>query len=362
MKTSQLRMIIIVSVLLLAATNLYAEPWNWQYLPHIAAGGGWTSYLTIDDPHGVSSKTVWIYFYDDDGKPLSLSVDGTAQTYFYFTLSAYQERTFVITGSSSTRSGQVQIASQGIERLNASLRYAYLDGSGNIIDAVGVLPSVPNYSWSFAMDKQTSSDAMGIAIANPYTDVTPVVTFNLYQNGVRVPGTTSVTRSIASLGHLAIFVSQLFPGAVYSGTATLIASSTQSSFAAVALRADKSQYSSLSVNSDVQSWSVAITGESGTEKWAWRFNDGFTFIGSGTNSNNSDSAFKVRGVCATDLSPKYFLLEWNYEIDATSRGVMLYQGTMSTEGQVEVINGTWQQIDVSGTIVKSAAFKATRTS
>jgi hypothetical protein len=360
MKT-HFRIIIIASALLLAAANLSAAPWQWQYLPHIGAGGGWTSYLTIDDPHGVSSKEVWVYFYDDNGQALPLSVNGIYQTYFHFTLSAFEERTFVITAGSTTLSGQVQFASEGIERLNASLRYSFIDGWGEVVDAVGVLPSVPNFSWSFAIDKQTSNDMMGVAIANPYETDSLAVSLDLYQNGTRVPGTSSVTRTLAPLGHLSIFVSQLFPGANYSGTATLVASSTQNPFSAIALRADKSQYSSLSVNSEVRSWRVTITGVSGTETWAWRFIDGYTFIGSGTNSYNEDSGYKVRGVCAADLSPKYFILEWNYSGD-TGQGVMLYQGIMGTEGGAEVINGTYQQIDINGSIVKTASFKATRTS
>jgi hypothetical protein len=371
MKTPKIRILIIATVLLLASTSVYAEPWIWQYLPHVAAGGGWTSYLTIADPHGVDSKTVWIYFYDDSGQPLYLKVDdGIAQSSFSFTLKAYQERTFVITAGSAPLGGQLQIASQGIERLDASLRFASSDGSGNIIDAVGVLPVIPNFIWSFATDKQKGGD-MGVGIANPWAPdpqnpKSLVVSFNLYQNGTRVSGTSTVTKSIAPQGHLAIFVSQLFPNANYSGTATLTVSSAQSSFSAIALRADKSQYSSLSVNSEVQSWSAAITGKSGVETWAWRFIDGYTFTGTGTNPDNTSSGFVIRGVSATDLSPQYFLLEWNYEYltsdNIKTQGVMLYQGTIGTEGGVGIINGTRQQIRLDGTIINTATFKATRIS
>jgi hypothetical protein len=363
MKTSKIRIVIIASILLLAATSLYAEPWNWQYLPHVAAGGGWTSYLTISDPHGVSSKTVWIYFYDDYGQALNLNVDGVSQSSFSFTLDKYQEKTFVITAGSTALGGQLQIASQSIERLNASLRFALSDGSGKITDAVGVLPNIPNYSWSFATDKRTGSD-MGVGIAYPWQATNPLaVSIGLYQNGTRVPGTSYITKSIAPKGHLAIFVSQLFPNANYSGTATLIVSSNQDTFNAIALRADGAQYSSLSVDPDVQSWSVTITGKSGVETWAWRFTDGYTFIGSGSNPDNTTSAYRIRGVSVPDNSPTYFLLEWWWTSSTdNSQGAFLYQGTITSEGGVDVINGTRQEIKQDGTVLSSRVFKATRIS
>jgi hypothetical protein len=359
MKILRFRISVISIVLFLAATNLFAEVWNWQYIPHIAAGGGWTSYLTISDPHGVSSKQVWIDFYDDSGQALTLNVDGVSESGAYYTLDAYQERTFVITSGSSTSAGQLRIASQGIERLNVSLRYAYSNGS-SISDAVGILPAIPNSNWSFSIDKQTTNDSMGVAVANPFTSAS-TISFDLYQNGMRVPGTSSVSKSIAAKGHLAIFVSQLFPSAVYSGTVTLEISATQK-YCAVALRADGTQYSSLSVNPGVQSWSVAVTGETGVETWAWRFIDGISFFGSGTNPYNVDVGFPIRGAYAESLTPKYFMLEWYYVNSDGSQGVMLWQGTISNEAGVDVINGTRQQIKLDGTIVKTATFKATRTS
>jgi hypothetical protein len=364
MQTSRFRILIISAVLLLASTNLFAEPWHWQFLPHVAAGGGWTSYLTINDPHGVSSRTVWVFFYDDNGQALTLNVDGLPESTFNFTLAANQEKTFVINSGATPFGGQVQIAAQGIERLNVSLRFAYSNGSGSTIDAIGVLPVMPNSSWSFPIDKQRLSDNMGVGISIPWSNVgTVTVSFDLYQNGRRVPGTSSVTRSIASLGHLSLFASELFPDVVYGGTATLKISSSQTTFCAIALRADGSQYSSLSVDAAVQSWSVKVTGVSGVETWAWRFIEGYSFFGAGTNPNNADKYFAIRGVCATDLSPQYFLLEWNYVNSGDySQGMMIFQGTISRENGVDVINGTRQDIKLDGTIVGTATFKATRIS
>jgi hypothetical protein len=356
------KLILIASIVFtLATVNLHAEVWKWHYLPHVAAGGGWTSYLTISDPHGVASRSIWVYFYGDNGQALTLNVDGTPKSVFDFQLAANEEKSFAITSTGSTLTGQVQIAGQGIETLNASLRFALADGAGRLTDAVGVLPAVPNFEWDLAIDKRSSNDDMGVAIANPWTTTSPIdVTFDLYQNGVRVAGATPVTREISSLGHFAGFVSSLFPSANFSGVATLkISGST--CISAMALRGDGSQYSSLSVNADVQHWSINNVGLSGTETWAWRFSDGYTFLGYGTNPDNTSSGYRIRGVLAKDLTTPYFLAEWNYTDSSDgSEGVMIYQGTPGKEGGQDVINGTRVKLRSDGINVYQTTFKATR--
>jgi hypothetical protein len=187
------------------------------------------------------------------------------------------------------------------------------------------------------------------------------VTFDLYQNGARVPGTAPVTVSVAPLGHLARFVSQLFPSAVYSGLVTMVISSADTSFCALAVRADGSQYSTLSTNAEVQYWNVAITGVSGSETWGLRFQDGYTFLGYGTNPDNTTHAYVTRGVFADDLTPAHFVLEWNYtDSSDSSQGIMIYQGTPAIEGGLNVINGIRIKMKKDGTILDTKTFKATR--
>jgi hypothetical protein len=81
------------------------------------------------------------------------------------------------------------------------------------------------------------------------------------------------------------------------------------------------------------------------------------------SKENSGKYFGIRGIYANDLTPQYFLLEWNY-VDSTDnhQGVMLWQGTISREAGVDVINGTRKQIKLDGAIVGAMTFKATRTS
>jgi hypothetical protein len=353
-------LIFAVLFLLYALNASAAESWTWYYLPHVAAGGGWTSYLTIREPIGVS-RVIYVYFYDDNGQPLTLNVDGVAYSQYNFTINANQERVFALTGGSLTSAGQVQIAAQTVGHLNASLRFAY-SASGNLTDVVGVIPVEANNYWSLAVEKRQSSDDTGVAIANPWTSASSIsLAFDLYQSGSRVPGTSTVNKTIPPLGHMAIFVSQLFPGINYTGVATLKVSSPATTVAAVALRADMlSQYSSMPTDAGVQYWSITINGlSSSTELWGLRFIDGYTFTG---YASNSDTArFRLRGVLASDLSPQYFLAEWNWRntTDGTE-GVMIYQGNPNPAGTI--ITGTRTEIKSDGTLLSTHSFTANRIS
>jgi hypothetical protein len=336
-----------------------ADSWTWYFVPHVAAGSGWTSYLSIREPIGVS-RSIYVYFYDDSGAPLSLNVDGVPQSQFNFTLDPNQERVFALTGGSSTLTGQVQVAAQTVGDLNVSLRFAY-SGSGSLSDVVGVIPVEANNYWSLAVEKRQSSDDTGVAIANPWATTNSItVAFDLCQNGNRVPGTSTVTKTIKPLGHLAAFVSELFPGVNYSGIATLKVSSPQTTVAAVALRADAmSQYSSMPTDAGVQYWSVTITGLSGTEMWGWRFIDGYTYLGYASNPDNT--RIRLRGVLALDLSPQYFLAEWNWINNTTGvQGSMIYQGTINPAGTT--ISGTRIELKSDGTVLSTHPFTANRIS
>jgi hypothetical protein len=367
MMNLRLRILIFAVVFLFLAGSAWADGnvWTWYRIPHVAAGGTnptYTSYLTIREPNG-QSRGIYVYFYDDNGNPLSLIVDGVAKSTWNFQLGANQESSFVLTGGSNLLVGQVQIASSGVGGINASLRYATSDNSGNLIDAVAVLPAVPNYNWSLTVEKRKSTDDTGVAIANPFNTASSInVTFDLFQNGVRVPDTSTVTRSIPPLGHMATFVSQLFPGIVFSGVGTLKISCATTSVSAVALRADANyaQYSSLPADAGMQYWTVTVAGASGTETWCWRFIDGFTFLGAGTNPDNLDKFYGLRGVVASDLTPKYFLCEWNYVSTDGTQGVMVYQGVPSASGTT--ITGTRWQLRSDGNIVATTTFTATRIS
>ena len=361
MKTSKIAFFAFIVFFGFLTTNASADMYRWYFIPHLAFGAGYTSTLTIRDPHGEETRWIDVYFYDDQGNPLSVNVQGFGQVaQFSFQLPALAERSFALTGGSNLGQGQVQIASEGIGELSTSVRFAYGDSSGNLVDVVGILDTVPNFEWSLTVEKRKASEDTGLAISNAWTS--PVSGFfELYQGSTRVPGTAAVPWSLNGLGHKAIFVSQIFPGVTLNGLATLRVYSTVDNFCAVALRADGSQYSSLPMDAGVQYWSVVYTdaGGQGNASWAWRFHDGYSFIGYEENSYN-DSPVRIRGVMGSDVN--HFIAEWEYYNSDGTKGIILYQGIPAREGNVDVINGTWVQIDKDGQVIKKYPFKASRVS
>jgi hypothetical protein len=65
---------------------------------------------------------------------------------------------------------------------------------------------------------------------------------------------------------------------------------------------------------------------------------------------------------ATDLSPQYFLAEWNWRNSSdSSEGVTIFQGVPSKEGSTDVVNGKRWMYKSDGTILNGPyTFKATR--
>ena len=381
MQTGRRISLFITSFFCFVAAGLWAQtPWLWWNIPHLAYGGGYTSYLTIRDPQAVSSRWIYVYLYDDngalqaanvDGVPANTNPDRNSSPYygssFYLSLSASQERTFAITGTSALKVGSVQIAGESIGHLSASLRFTTTNGSGTATDVVGILPAEPNSTWTVSVEKRSSTDYTGIAVANPYSD--PMTfTVDFYQNGNRVPNTQSRTFTLPGLGHVAKFVheSALFGNAWnnFSGIGTLRISSTTSTFSAVALRGDGNQYSSLPADAGVQNWNVTYAGVVGTVTWTWRFIDGYTFAGYEQDQegpNQATQKARLRGVLASDVTPQMFAAEWIYtSSDGSIQGLILFQGLPGKEGGTDVINGTRTDLNKDGTQKSQVTFKATR--
>jgi len=349
------------ALLFFVPVNSQAAIYSWFYIPHVAIGGGYTSYLTIRDPQGIDGRTVQVFLYADDGSPLIASVEGQGQNIssFSFTLGSFQEKSVAITGlPSTTTTGSIQIKASGIGLLNASLRFTTTDSSGNATDVVGILPAQPNFNWTVAVEKRSATDRTGIAIANPSTNPA-TVTLDLYQNGVRVNGTTSVTLPpLGSLAHTAGFVDQFVPGAWTSsnGIWTLRISST-AVVSVTALRADGNQYSSLPADAEAQWWNWSYTDSTGLTQmgaWSWRFTDGYSVIGFDL------SGVPLRG--RLDRDTNIFSAEWSYTNSDGTNGVTVFTGTLGKSGTTDVINGKWFQVRSDGTVIGAPlTFRATRT-
>jgi hypothetical protein len=346
------------------STNLYAQDYTWATFPQMAAGDGWTTYITISDPlkdSPAGTRAVGILFYAPNGDPLTVTVDqGVGSvTDFEFDLPDLGEITFCVT-SRTLVTGRIEIYAVGVAKFNSSVRYAQKDSLGNITDVVGVLPSNLSYTWTVTLDKQDAWQHVGVAIANWWPDADAVVHFDLYRNGA-LEGST--TRSIPHLGQLATYIDGdggLFPS--FTGMGTLRISCPNATISVLAVRDDGSQFSSLPAETGAQFWSWTYTASSTTYtgNWSWRFTDAPTFIGSEYKSFN-DTLVTIRGVYDTTSSPApFFILERWYANSSTDQGTILFQGIPGIEQGKEVINGTRVAINAGGKIQSSYTFKATR--
>jgi len=86
-------------------TSARADVWNWWNIPHVAYGGGYTSYLTVRDPEALASRWISVYLRDDNGALLAANIGGIGASNtdpdsnkapyygssFYFSLAASQE-------------------------------------------------------------------------------------------------------------------------------------------------------------------------------------------------------------------------------------------------------------------------------
>lgn len=354
-----------VALSVVSANGLAQDVWSYFYLPDVAFGGGYTSTLIIRDSQGLPSRTVWVYLCKDDGGDLYADVAGQGHVaYWSFQLGPNQEKSFTITSTGTTAAGWVEIDSQGLGDINASLRFTTADTHGNATDVLGVLPVTPNFSWTTSIQKGSATENTGVAVANPWSS-SITVNFDLYQNGVRVPGTTTQTKTLNGYGYSALFVDQLFgstPLNAFNGTGTLRISSATDTFVAMAVRADGTQYSSLPMEANAQQWTCSYTDPTNgatAVTWNWRFVNGYDFTGHemhGTTAFNN-STVMIRGQLITDIND--FFVNWTWWDSATStRAQVIYQGVIQSDGIT--VTGNRVLLKQDGTIVTNVPFTATR--
>lgn len=357
MKT--IRIATITVILFLVVPNAWGDAgYTWQEIPHLAFGGGWTSYLTLGNPHeNVTLQTsLTVRLWDDNGNPLTANVEGFGLvSSFPVSLAPLEQKTFAITGGAQLSVGWVELKITGICQINASLKFSQAGVGANVSDAVGILASIPNYVWDIPVEKRGSSDDTGVAVVNPWSDAPVTVVFDLYQGLARVPGANPVSKTISAYGHSAVFVSQLFPGVSFSGVATMKISASTDSFCAVALKADGNQYSALPAASPVELWNWTF--DDGTTvwrgQWVWRYIDGYMFVAWESHSW-SDGWVYARG----QVDGNYLILEWElYDSNSHGTGTVLFQGTISGGNTV---SGKRTVVNSDGTVANSYPFSATR--
>ena len=147
-----------------------------------------------------------IAFFDNDGNPLELPVGGTPVTEIDFELRQREVRRFVTDGPGQVKSGWALVHSD--QPLSGTLSFAIRDGAGNVFSDVGVTPSRLSDEITIFADSIANSDT-GVGISNPNDQPLTLLFDLLHLNGDLV---SSEQRILAGRGHLALFLTELFPG------------------------------------------------------------------------------------------------------------------------------------------------------
>jgi hypothetical protein len=284
-----------------------------------------------------------------DGAPPSGSVR--------LSLSRFEARTLTLASDAdSPRTGWVRIACDRGTKVYASLRFLRALDSTTVTDAVGVLPSGVQRTWYTIVSRLTADDYTGIAVANPNTFPLDVE-FNLYQGPIRLPGTTSERRTLPPMGHLGIFVHQLFP-VNFSGTATLEVYGTQGQVAVASLHAIGAQYSALPAHPAVETWEFTVTDERGAivenGNWCWKYNESTGFHGV---ASSGALRFDFRG---SFDGRRFELVRFGPDGGSTGVDLYMYQGVLKALGDLVVVRGRRLDIGENGDVLRTSDFSATR--
>jgi hypothetical protein len=361
MKRNCFRILMFVFVFSLLPKSASAQIWTYWSLPHMVIGDNTSTTLIIRETQKITTRQIYVWFFNNDGVALKANVTDAGQqiSTFNFTLGALQEKSFVITLPSSpgtVTQGWIQIASEGPGLLSASCRFT-VGPQATPTTVVGVLQTDNNFEWTIAVDKRTDADWTGVAVVNPWSGDT-TFTVEFLQNGTRVPGTTVKEFPLKTMGHWAKLVSEtdMFGSAwnSFTGVGTLRIRCASTTLAAMALRGDQMQYSSLPADAEMQRWSVTYTDTAKKDcTWQWKFVDGYTFVGWEQNPMNTDKV-RLRGVWALTR----FVAEWHYDVGGGVYGIISFIGTLSADGNT--ITGKRMDLDSEGTLYSAIPFTATR--
>jgi hypothetical protein len=184
-----------------------------RVLPQVAVGGDPNGinfqtilYLTTGAPSGVTGVA---NFFGDNGSPINVSANGGApSSSFTFTVLSNRVTRIVLSSSNPVvQVGWVQLILPQNEPLIVNAVYQTLNGP-NVASETGVLESPPTSVGLIYANLQAGVENVGLAFANTLSNSNNV-TLTLYDQAGFVADTQTVT--LPPMGHLARFVTELFP-------------------------------------------------------------------------------------------------------------------------------------------------------
>ena len=163
-----------------------------------------TSYVVVNNTTWPARGT--ISFFDDDGNPLQLEIDGVVDSVFPWQTKLVSTLTITTAGSGDLKSGWARIHSEN--PIVVTSNFGAIRDNGTVITDVGVGESELGTEFTIFADTIGSNDT-GVAVTNPDDEQAMTIEMTLNDaDGVMVD---QAIVNLGPRGHLARFLAQLFP-------------------------------------------------------------------------------------------------------------------------------------------------------
>ena len=176
------------------------------YLPEVVDGGSagqwsWRTTLMLSNRDSSGAASVSVNFYNDDGTPMNVSVQGITGSQFSYTILPLGSLKIETSGAGNLKTGWAQV--QADKSMSGISIFSFYDGAGNFVSEMGAPATAA--ATSFSLFVESSSDRnTGIAIANPNSSQAQV-TLTLRDSGGNALG-SPVTLVVPVNGHKEYYV------------------------------------------------------------------------------------------------------------------------------------------------------------
>jgi hypothetical protein len=222
-----------------------------RFLPQVAFGGpaggvNMTTilYFTTDIASGVFGTA---QIFDDNGNPLSASVNGAApSSSFTFTVPGDRVSAITLTGDSVLRSGWIQLNTSTNVHLVTNALFQTFNGP-NLASEASVLDSAAIQNGLVYVETQQGAADVGIALAN--TQATPnAIKLDLFNTDGFLAESQTIT--VAPFGHQAHYISEIFPDVASGNFSGSLSIHSPVAFSAIALRLTGTKVATLEVSNN----------------------------------------------------------------------------------------------------------------
>jgi hypothetical protein len=312
-----------------------------RVLPQVAFGGPsgglnmkTVLYLTTDVASGVLGT---IDIFDNDGNPLPASPDGgSPASSIPFSVLGNRVVRIVLSGDETLRSGWMRLTLSSAVHLISSAVFQTFSGS-QLVSEASVLESPQVKRGLIYINNQPGIENIGVAFANAQSAANNIQ-LQLFDGSGNVLSQQQV--SLPPNGHLAQFVTEIFPDIASTGFTGALSMSSSASFSSIALRLTGDKIATLpTANDGMYRPAITAVRVSSTQRSNGQvnFQIDVTDLDSDIASTSSTS---VSGLGYVDFGPN---IGYDY-------GPVTIDGTSLLNKRSGTLSGSFKPPDLTGSI------------